>query len=71
MKESIKRQAGRHYQQKRSNGERILGIEDKSKVMFSINFSREKKQINMATKSINKIAVHWKMNGHTREYPVK
>lgn len=42
MKESIKRQAGRHYQQKRSNEERILGIEDKSKVMFPINFSREK-----------------------------
>lgn len=59
MKESIKRQAGRHYQQKRLNEERILGIEDKSKIMFPINFSREKKkQINMATKSINKIAVH-------------
>lgn len=71
MKESIKRQVGRHYQQKRSNEERKLGIDDKSKVLLPIHFNKEKEQINMTTRSIHKIAVHWKMNGHTIDHPVK
>lgn len=71
MKESIKRQVGRHYHQKRSKEERILGIKDKSKVMLPINFNKGKKQINMTTRSIHKIDVHRKMNGHTRDHPVK